>query len=81
MRRHLDFLDSGECARRIEWRKCSIPESRTHCVPKFARKFFEKNRVVRSRKSFCEKNSDANGTRFGRKVCMLICIVRDVQMA
>jgi hypothetical protein len=45
------------------------------------KKIFYKNRVVRSRKSFCEKNSDANGTRFGRKVCMLICIVRDVQMA
>jgi hypothetical protein len=41
MRRHLDFLDFGERVRGIEWRKCSIRESRTHCVLKFARKFFD----------------------------------------
>jgi hypothetical protein len=39
MRRHLDFCERKI---RIEWRKCWIFESRTHCVPKFARKFFGK---------------------------------------
>jgi hypothetical protein len=55
MRRHLDFLDSRECARRIEWRKCSILESRTHCVLKFARKFFDEIAPRAIAKRFFEK--------------------------
>jgi hypothetical protein len=55
MRRHLDFLDSGDCTRRIEWRKCSIPESRTHCVPKFARKFFIKTALCAAANLFVKK--------------------------
>jgi hypothetical protein len=56
MRRHLDFLNFCECERRIEWRKCSIRESRTHCVPKFARKFFDKISMRMTAKGCFEKN-------------------------
>jgi|ERR1700687_2945205 len=57
MRRHLDFLNFCRREGRIEWRKRWFVESRTHCVPKFARKFFEKNCFVCECEHLFRKNS------------------------
>jgi hypothetical protein len=48
----------GFCERalRIEWRKCSIRESRTHCVPKFARKYFDEISLRACAKYFFESS-------------------------
>jgi hypothetical protein len=59
----------GFCERalRIEWRKCSIRESRTHCVPKFARKYFDEISSRAAANGFFEKTFERQRSTFLRK--------------
>jgi hypothetical protein len=78
MRRHLDFLIFCKRERRIEWRKRWIVESRTHCVPKFARKFLRKNSSCKQPQIIFQKNLavtiDAPDKRAGKAA--LRCFAR-----